>query len=111
MIEEGTRREMCQSTYRYGKAINKYLKNYDKQIESSYLTYLDSNNLDGWARSPKMPVNGFMWYNDYLSNFSEDFIKNYNENSDERPFLEVDIEYPNQLWSSHKDLPFSAERK
>ena len=111
MIEEGTRREMCQSTYRYGKANNKYLKNYDKQIESSYLTYLDANNLHGWARSPKMPVNSFMWYNDYLSNLSEDFIKNYNENSNERSFLKVDIEYPNQLWSSHKDLPFSAERK
>ena len=50
-----------------------------------------------------LPVNGFMWYNDCLSDFNEIFIKNYNENSDERYFLEVDIEHPNQLWSSHKD--------
>ena len=61
--------------------------------------------------SQKLPVNGFMWYNDHLSDFNEDFIKNYNENSDEGYFLEVDIEYPKQLWSSHKDLPFLPERK
>ena len=92
---------MCQSTYRYGKANNKYMKNYDKQIETSYLTYLDANNLHGWARSLKTPVK------------QKHFIKkkNYNKNNDERSFLEVDNEYPKQLWSSHKDLPFFAETK
>ena len=111
MIEEGIRGEMCQSVHRYNKANNKYMKNYDKSIDSSYLTYLDANNLHGWAMSQKLPVNGFMWYNSYLSDFTEDFIKNYNEDSDEGYFLEVDIEYPNQLSSSHKDLPFLPERK
>ena len=61
--------------YRYTKPNNKYMKNYDKKIESSYLTYLDANNLHGWAMSQKLPVNGFMWEND-LSEFNEDFIKN-----------------------------------
>ena len=87
------------------------MKNYDKKIESSYLTYLDGSNLYGWAMSQKFSVNGFMWYNDYLSGFNEDFIKNYNQNSYEGYFLEVDIEYPKQLWSSHKDLSFLPERK
>ena len=59
----------------------------------------------------KLPVNGFVWYNDYLSNFNEDFIKNHDENSDEGYFLEVDIEYAKILWGSHKDLPFLPERK
>ena len=108
MIEAGIRGGMCQSTHRYAKANNKYMKNYDKSIESSYLMYLDANNLYGWAMSKKLPVNGFKWEND-LSKFNENFIKNYNENSDVGYFLEVDIEYPKQLWSSHKDLPFLPE--
>ena len=110
MIEKGIRGGMCQSTHRYAKANNKYMKN-DKNIESSYLTYLDANNLYGWAMSQKLPVNGFMWYNDHLSDFNEDFIKNYNENSDDGYFLEVDIKYPKTLWGSHKELPFLPERK
>ena len=103
--------EMCQSTHRYAKANNKYMKSYEKKIESSYLTYLDTNNLYGWAMSQKLPVNGFMWYNDHLSDFNDDFTKNYNENSDEEYFLEIDIDYTKQLWSSHKDLPFLPERR
>ena len=52
---------MCQSTHRYAKAKNKYMKNYDKNIESSYLIYLDANNLYGWTMSQKLRINGFRW--------------------------------------------------
>ena len=61
--------------------------------------------------SQKLPVNGVMWYNKYVSKFDEDFIKNYNEKSDVGYFLEVDVEYPINLWGSDKDLPFLPERK
>ena len=110
MIEERIRGGMCQSTHRYAKANHKYMKNYDKNIESSYLTYLDAHNLYGCAMSQKLTVNGFMW-DKYLSDFSEDFIKNYNENSDVGCFLEVDVESPKKLFSSHKELPFLPERR
>ena len=110
MIEDGIRGGICQSVHRHAKTNNKYMKNYNKSIESSYLMYLDANNLYGWAMSKKLPVNGFKWEND-LSRFNERFIKNYNENSDIGYFLEVDIDYPKELFNLHKDLPFLPERK
>ena len=61
MVEKGTRGGICQATHRYAKANNKYMKNYNKNIESSYIQYLDANNLYGWAMSQKLPVNGFKW--------------------------------------------------
>ena len=88
------------------------MKNYDKNIESPYIEYLDANNLYGWAMSQKLLVKGFKWVKwKKLSKFYEDFIKNYDENSNKGYFLEVDIDYPKQLFILHKDLPFSPESK
>ena len=69
MTESGIRGGMCQSILRYAKANNKYMKNYNKSIKSSYLMYLDANDLYGWAMSKKLPVNGVKWEND-LSRFN-----------------------------------------
>ena len=110
MIEKGIRGGICQATYRYAKANNKYMKNYDKNNKSSYIEYLDANNLYGWAMSQKLPSNSFRWVED-LSQFNEDFIKKYDENSYIGYFLEVDVEYPKELFNFHKDLPFLPERK
>ena len=60
--------------------------------------------------SQKLSVNGFKWVKS-LSKFNEDFIENYDENSDKGYFLEVDVEYPKTLFSSHKDLPSLSKRK
>ena len=86
------------------------MKNDDKNTNSSYLTCLDANNLYGWAVAQKLPVNGLEWVED-LCQFKQDFIKNYDENSDKGYFLEVDVEYPKNLFSLHSDLPFLPERK
>ena len=59
MVEKGIRGEICHSIYRYTKTNNKYMKDYDKNKESSYLQYWDVNNLYGWAMSEKFPVNNF----------------------------------------------------
>ena len=112
MVEKGIRGGICQAIHRHAKVNYKYMKNYDKDITSSYLAYLDGNNLYGWAMSQKLPVNGFKWVEkSRLSRFNERFIKNYNENSDIGYFLEVDIDYPKELFNLHKDLPFLPERK
>ena len=108
MIEKGIRGGICQATHRYAKANNKYMKNYDKNNESSYIEYLDANNLYGWAMSQKLPTNGFIWVED-LSQFNEDFIKKYDENSYIGYFREVDIDYQKRLFNLRKDLPFLPE--
>ena len=61
MVEKGIRGGMCHATYRYIKANNKYMKNYDKNPESSYSEYLDANNLYGWGMSQKLPIDSFEW--------------------------------------------------
>ena len=109
MVEKGIRRGICHSIYRYAKANNKYMKDYDKNKESSYLKYWDVNNLYGWAMSQKLPVNNFEWIKD-TSQFNEDFMKNYNEESDEGYFLEVDVQYLENIHELHNDLPFLSER-
>ena len=108
IIEAGIRGGMCQSIHRYAKANNKYMMNYDENIESSYLMYLDASNLYGWTMSQKLPANGFKWLYD-VSRFNEEFIKSFNENSNKGYFFEVDVEYPKKLFSSHKDLSFLPE--
>ena len=110
MVEKGARGGICQEIDRYAKANNKYMKNYDKNSTSSYLTYLDANNLFAWAMSQKLPVNVFKCVED-LSLFKKDLIKNYDANSYKGYFFEVDVEYPKNLFNHHKDLSFLSERK
>ena len=88
------------------------MKNYNKNIESSYIQYVDANNLYGWAMPQKLPVNDLKWVKqEDLSQFNEDFIKSCDENGNTGYFLEVDIDYPKELFDLHKDLPFLPESK
>ena len=91
MVEKETRGGICQAIHRYDKANNKYMKNYDKDIISSCLMYLDASNLYWWAMSQKLPANGFKWVKNW-SKFNEIFIRNYDENSDVGYFFKVDID-------------------
>ena len=76
------------------------MKDYDKNKESSYIKYWDVNNLYGWAMSQKLPVNNFEWIED-TSHFNKDFVKSYNEESNEEYFLEVDVQYLEKLHERH----------
>ena len=108
-VEEGIRGGICHSIHRHAKANNKYMKNYDENKESSYIQYLDANNLYGWAMSQKLPVNGFKLIND-VTDIDEEFITNYKEDNDKGYILEVDVKYPRKLHDLHSDLPFLLER-
>ena len=66
MVEKNIRGEICHAIHRYAKANNKYMRNYDKQIESSYLMYLDANSLH-----QTLPVNGFKC-EESIHKFNED---------------------------------------
>ena len=102
MIEKGIRGVITHAINRYAEANNKCMKNYDKNKESSYLMYLDGNNLYGWAMSQKLLVDGFKWSD--TSTFDDDFIRNYGEDRNKGYILQADIEYP------HSDLTFLPER-
>ena len=107
MFEEGIRGGMCQATYRHAKTNVKYMKNNDKNKESSYLEYLDANNLYGWAMSQKLPVGDFKWVKKWdISKLKKD----YDINSDKGYILEVHVEYPKSLHKLRSDLPFLPER-
>ena len=109
MVEEGIRGGICHSIHRYATANNKYMRNYDKNKESSYIQYLDANNLYGWAMSQKLPVNSFKLIKN-VTEIDEKFIKNYLEDSNKRYIFEIDVKYPRRLHDLHSDLPFLLKR-
>ena len=57
----------------------------------------------------KLPLGGYKWCD--VNMFTNDFIKNYNDDNDKGYLLEVDVEYPKDLLSKHGDLPFLSERR
>ena len=65
MFERGIRGGITQAVHRYARANNKYMdEKYDPEKESSFLQYLDANNLYGWAMVQKLPTGGFNWVKD-----------------------------------------------
>ena len=70
---------------------------------------MDANDLYRCAINKTLPLNGYKWAD--LSIFTDDFIKSYHDEGDKEYLLEVDVEYPKELLSAHKDLPFLPERK
>ena len=71
MVENSIRGGLTQVVKKYGVANNKYLPDYDKNQKSTYLQYLDANNLYGYAMIKKLPLNGFKWSdpNKYTSDY------------------------------------------
>ena len=110
MLEKGIRGGICQAIVPLIRANNKYLKDYDKSMPSSFLKYLDANNLYGWAMCKKLPFKDFNFVDPTY--YDEDLIKNYSEEeNDYGAVLEVDVEYPREVALKHEDLAFLPEKK
>ena len=109
LFENGIHGGMCNVVQRYAKANNKYMQNYCNTKDSTYLMYLDTNNLYGLAMSKKLTVDSFKWKQD-LSTFTPGFIKNYDENSDIGYLFYADIEYPHAFRDKDRCMPFLPDR-
>ena len=109
MVEKGIRGGISIISNRYGKANNKYMKDFNKMEPSKYLMYVDANNLYGWAMSEKLPIHSFKWLsNKEIENLFNNRIVQVWEKTP--CILEVDLEYPEELHDLHNDYPLCPER-
>ena len=104
MFQRAIRGGITRAVLRYTQANNKYMgKKFGPEEGSSFLQYLDVNNLSGWAMSQPLPTGGFKWVNDVTPyEIAKCASKDY--------LLEVDVKYPNELQDLHNDLPFMCEK-
>ena len=101
MVEDGIRGGVSMVSNRYGKAKNRYMDNsFDDRKPSTYITYLDANNLYGWAMSESLPTHGFKW-------MKKNELETWEKHS---CILEVDLVYPTNLHDLHNDYPSAPER-
>ena len=105
-IEKELRREISYIAKRYAKANNKYMNDYDPKKPSTFISYLDMNNLYGWAMSEYLPYEGFEW----LKNVDEFDVMSVSEKGPTGYFLEVDLQYPDELHELHSDYPLAPEK-
>ncbi|XP_065219712.1 uncharacterized protein LOC135845175 [Planococcus citri] len=108
MFENAKRGGISQCSNRYEKANHKYMgEKFDKNKESTFIQYLDANNLYGWAMSKHLPYGGFWWANP--NDFTYSRILKMRDNQSKGYLFEVDLSYPETLHDYHSDLPYCAE--
>ncbi|KAJ8909678.1 hypothetical protein NQ315_011382 [Exocentrus adspersus] len=104
-MDRGIRGGVSQCSNRYAEANNKFMPTYDCTQPSKYLMYFDVNNLYGWAMCQYLPYGGFEW----MRNFENFDVTQVSDEAPEGYILEVDLEYPEYLHDTHKDLPLCPE--
>ena len=90
------------------------MKNYNPDVESSFIQYLDANNLYGWAMSQQLPTHGFSWMKNITKEKVMEILEKANHsmlNMGRKGYIfEVDLEYPPHLWETHNDYPLAPEK-
>ena len=110
MVEKGTKGGIGHAIRRYGKANNKYMKNYDKNKESCIqvqVIYIDGQCLKNCLQVVLNEKKAFI----NLMKTSQEISEKHDEDSEKGYILEVDVECSKNLLNVHSDLPFLAERK
>ena len=105
-IEKGSRGGICYITKRYAKANNKYMSDYDPEKPSTFIIYLDKNNLYDWSISEYLPYGEFEW----LENVDKLDVMSINKKSEIGHFVEVDLKYPDELHELHNNYPLAPEK-
>ena len=102
VFERGIRGGITQAVRKYAAANNPYMRDkFDPNEDTTYLQYLDSNNLYGWAMSQPLPTGGFRWVDVNPNQITELATR-----TDKGYILEVDVSYPAELHNQHNNLPF-----
>ena len=139
-IEKGLRGGISMVSHRHAIANNPQMQNYNPEQPTSFLQYLDSNNLYGWAMSQPMPTGGFQWASQVLSyiavmlvdgfwnvfcvskllidctlqvdlsNETTEAVLSTSKDADQGFILEVDLAYPPELHKDHNDYPLAPEK-
>ena len=107
MFERGIRGGISHISKRYATANNKYMNDFDESKPSTFIQYLDANNLYGWAMSQKLPIKGFKWIHVDKSKVLKLLEK---KDTNIGYIFEVDLDYPSSLWDSHNDYPLTPEK-
>ena len=105
-MEKGSRGGISYIAKRYAKANHKYMSDYDSKKPSPFITYLDMNDLYGWSMSEYLPYEEPEW----LKNVDEFDVNSINEKSEIGYFLEVGLEYPDELHGLHNGYSLAAEK-
>ena len=106
MFEKGIRGSITQAVHRYARVNNKYMGDqYNSDEESSYLKYLDANNLYGLVTIQELPTHGFKWISN-IEKFTATYIGMLVKNNKHGYLLEVNVDYPQELHEKHNELPF-----
>ena len=105
-IKKGLRGGISYIAKRHAKANNKYMNDFDPKKPSKFITYLDLNNLYGWAMSDYLSYGEFKW----LKNVDGFDVNSIGEKSPIGYFFEVDLEYLDGLHELHYDYPLAPEK-
>lgn len=106
-FELGTRGGLVQCSGRYSKANNKYMQDYDENLDTKFLMYNDVNNLYGAAMSDYLPIGNFAWLKDF-ENFD---VFSISDNGAKGYIIEADLDYPENLHDEHFNLPYLPEHQ